>query len=115
MNITGLDLQPDKNASPWNALFMVFYNLFGAVIILTLFVSIIIQNFSTRSGAALLTTEQSVPQVPPARSLGLVLTEASDLVASQATVARSQEDDCSTVAGQATQGSTRHAAQIVVL
>lgn len=58
MNITGLDTQPRTNASPWNALFMVFYNLFGAVIILTLFVSIIIQNFSTRSGAALLTTEQ---------------------------------------------------------
>ncbi|KAL7418234.1 Ion transport protein-domain-containing protein [Mrakia frigida] len=58
MNITDLDQQPSINASSWNALFMVFYNLFGAVIILTLFVSIIIQNFSTRSGAALLTTEQ---------------------------------------------------------
>lgn len=58
MNITSLDQQPSINASQWNAVFMVFYNLFGAIIILTIFVSLIIQNFSTRSGAALLTTEQ---------------------------------------------------------
>nr|XP_019045668.1 high-affinity cell membrane calcium channel [Kwoniella bestiolae CBS 10118]OCF24598.1 high-affinity cell membrane calcium channel [Kwoniella bestiolae CBS 10118] len=58
MNIEGRDLQPQNMASQWNAIFMLIFNLFGGVIILTLFVSIIIQNFSTRSGNALLTTEQ---------------------------------------------------------
>ncbi|WVQ85091.1 hypothetical protein IAT38_007255 [Cryptococcus sp. DSM 104549] len=58
MNIAGRDQQPVEMASQWNAIFMVIFNLFGGVIIFTLFVSIIIQNFSTRSGNALLTTEQ---------------------------------------------------------
>ncbi|WWD18487.1 hypothetical protein CI109_102939 [Kwoniella shandongensis] len=58
MEISGRDQQPQFGASQWNAIYMVIFNLFGGVIILTLFVSIIIQNFSTRSGNALLTTEQ---------------------------------------------------------
>ncbi|WWC88695.1 uncharacterized protein L201_003608 [Kwoniella dendrophila CBS 6074] len=58
MNIVGRDEQPSTLASQWNAIYMLIFNLFGGVIILTLFVSIIIQNFSTRSGNALLTTEQ---------------------------------------------------------
>ncbi|WWC70741.1 uncharacterized protein I206_104692 [Kwoniella pini CBS 10737] len=58
MNIVGRGYQPQNMASQWNAIYMVIFNLFGGVIILTLFVSIIIQNFSTRSGNALLTTEQ---------------------------------------------------------
>ncbi|OCF43572.1 high-affinity cell membrane calcium channel [Kwoniella heveanensis CBS 569] len=58
MNISGRDLQPQNMASQWNAIYMLIFNLFGGVIILTLFVSIIIKNFSTRSGNALLTTEQ---------------------------------------------------------
>ncbi|WWC62542.1 uncharacterized protein I303_105138 [Kwoniella dejecticola CBS 10117] len=58
MNIVGRDFQPQNMASQWNAIYMLIFNLFGGVIILTLFVSIIIQNFSTRSGNALLTTEQ---------------------------------------------------------
>ncbi|WVQ96668.1 hypothetical protein IAU59_003774 [Kwoniella sp. CBS 9459] len=58
MNISGRDLQPQNMASQWNAIYMLIFNLFGGVIILTLFVSIIIKNFSTRSGNALLTSEQ---------------------------------------------------------
>lgn len=76
MNIVGMDIQPQKNYSQWNAIFFIIFNLLGAVVILTLFVrcvffssvshwiavanslSIIIENFSTRSGNALLTTEQ---------------------------------------------------------
>ncbi|WVO12615.1 hypothetical protein L204_100220 [Cryptococcus depauperatus] len=58
MNIVGRDQQPQDQASQWNAIFLLIFNLFGGVIILTLFVSIIIKNFSTRSGNALLTTEQ---------------------------------------------------------
>ncbi|ORY24315.1 high-affinity cell membrane calcium channel [Naematelia encephala] len=58
MNVVGRDQQAQPNASQWNAIYALLYNLFGGVIILTLFVSIIIENFSTRSGNALLTTEQ---------------------------------------------------------
>lgn len=58
LGITGIDQQPQINSSRINALFFVLYNLLGAVVILTLFVSIIISNFSSRSGMALLTAEQ---------------------------------------------------------
>ena len=37
MNITGRDEQPETNHSQWNAIFFVLFNLFGGVIILTLF------------------------------------------------------------------------------
>lgn len=39
LGITGRDQQPRNNASQWNAIFFVLYNLLGAVVILTLFVS----------------------------------------------------------------------------
>ncbi|KAH7099033.1 Ion transport protein-domain-containing protein [Auriculariales sp. MPI-PUGE-AT-0066] len=58
MSITGPDQQPSQNASQLNAIFFLSYILLGALIILTLFVSIIIGNFSARSGMALLTKEQ---------------------------------------------------------
>jgi len=58
MPLRGRNLQPFQDASQWNALFFVLYNLVGAVFILTLFVSIIIENFTHRSGMSLLTTEQ---------------------------------------------------------
>ncbi|SCV68841.1 BQ2448_962 [Microbotryum intermedium] len=58
MQITGPDQQPQTNAYQWSALFFVFFNLVGAVFILTLFVSTVIENFEIRSGRALLTTDQ---------------------------------------------------------
>ncbi|KAF8337378.1 Ion transport protein-domain-containing protein [Cantharellus anzutake] len=58
MKIRGRDKEPMQDASQVNAIFFVAYNLMGGVVILTLFVSIIIGNFSSRSGMALLTTEQ---------------------------------------------------------
>lgn len=58
MNIVGLDQQPETNHSQWNAIFFVIFNLLGGIVILTVFLSIIILNFSARSGTALLTTEQ---------------------------------------------------------
>jgi len=39
LDITGPDKQPGINTSQFNALFFVLYNLLGAVVILTLFVS----------------------------------------------------------------------------
>ncbi|QRW09988.1 ion transport domain-containing protein [Ceratobasidium sp. AG-Ba] len=58
LGLKGIDEQPGHNINQANAIFFVVYNLMGAVVILTLFVSIIIGNFSTRSGMALLTNEQ---------------------------------------------------------
>ncbi|GEM06733.1 calcium channel subunit Cch1 [Rhodotorula toruloides] len=58
MQIEGPDLQPQQNASQFNALFFVIYNAIGASFILTVFVSVIIAAFVRRSGNSLLTTEQ---------------------------------------------------------
>ncbi|KAF5341523.1 hypothetical protein D9758_012561 [Tetrapyrgos nigripes] len=57
-SIAGRDAQPDTNASEWNAIFFLIYHLIGGVVILTLFVSIIIGNFSSRTGTAFLTQSQ---------------------------------------------------------
>ncbi|KXN82493.1 Calcium-channel protein cch1 [Leucoagaricus sp. SymC.cos] len=57
--LTGRDLQPQTNASQANAIFFLIYNLLGGVVILTLlFVSIIIGNFSSKTGSAFLTQPQ---------------------------------------------------------
>ncbi|KAG2356552.1 Ion transport protein-domain-containing protein, partial [Suillus spraguei] len=58
MNITGKNQQPQIDASQINAIFFVIYNLLGGVVILTLFVSIIIGNFSSKTGSAFLTQPQ---------------------------------------------------------
>lgn len=58
MQITGRDLQPEQNASQVNSIFFLIYNLLGAITVLTLFVSIILENAARRSGAAFLTADQ---------------------------------------------------------
>lgn len=58
MSITGRDQQRHANASQYNSIFFLIYNLIGAIVVLTLFVSVIIENFTQRSGQALLTAEQ---------------------------------------------------------
>ncbi|KAK0539429.1 calcium channel protein [Tilletia horrida] len=58
MRIAGKDQQPQPDNRQINAMFFVIYNLVGAVFVLTLFVSVIIENFQTFSGAAFQTTEQ---------------------------------------------------------
>lgn len=58
MSIVGRDEQPSQDAGQVNSIFFVIYNLLGAITVLTLFVSIILENASRRSGAALLTSEQ---------------------------------------------------------
>ncbi|KAJ7085572.1 Ion transport protein-domain-containing protein [Mycena epipterygia] len=57
-SITGQNRQPKTNAAQINAIFFLIYNLLGAVVILTLFVSIIIGNFSSKTGSAFLTAAQ---------------------------------------------------------
>lgn len=57
-SITNAGRQPSPNASQFNALFFLTYNLMGGVVILTLFVSIIIGNFKSKTGSAFLTAAQ---------------------------------------------------------
>ncbi|GLB42802.1 putative calcium channel [Lyophyllum shimeji] len=57
-SITGKNLQPETNNAPFNATFFLVYNLLGGIVILTLFVSIIIGNFSSKTGSAFLTKAQ---------------------------------------------------------
>ncbi|KAI0739665.1 Ion transport protein-domain-containing protein [Daedaleopsis nitida] len=57
-SVTGKGQQPQTNASVGNSIFFLIYNLMGGVVIFTLFVSIIIGNFTSRTGSALLTQPQ---------------------------------------------------------
>ncbi|KAH8105357.1 Ion transport protein-domain-containing protein [Cristinia sonorae] len=58
VSITGAGTQPETNVAQANAIFFLIYNLLGGVVILTLFVSIIIGNFTAKTGTALLTQPQ---------------------------------------------------------
>ncbi|CDO68509.1 hypothetical protein BN946_scf184998.g6 [Trametes cinnabarina] len=58
MSVTGEGEQPQTNASVANSIFFLIYNLMGGVVIFTLFVSIIIGNFTSKTGSALLTQPQ---------------------------------------------------------
>ncbi|KAH8826844.1 Ion transport protein-domain-containing protein [Flagelloscypha sp. PMI_526] len=57
-SVTGRGLQPQTNANQANAIFFLLYHLLGGVVILTLFISIIIGNFSSKTGSAFLTKAQ---------------------------------------------------------
>ena len=58
MAIVGIDQNPRIDASPLNAIFFVSFNILGAVFVLTLFVSVIITNYTKRSGIAYMTADQ---------------------------------------------------------
>lgn len=58
MAVVGRNQQPVQDASAVNALFFVIYNLIGAVFVLTLFVSVIIEGFQSATGAAFFSSEQ---------------------------------------------------------
>lgn len=58
MSIVGKNKQPQQDAMQVNALYFVVYNLIGAVFVLTLFVSVIIEGFQSATGAAFLSTDQ---------------------------------------------------------
>ncbi|KAJ9059050.1 hypothetical protein DSO57_1006528 [Entomophthora muscae] len=58
MKVTEPGVQPVAFASPFNSILIVTFNFMVSVSILSLFVSIVIDNFTTRSGSALLAVEQ---------------------------------------------------------
>jgi hypothetical protein len=66
LGITGPNEQPRINASQLNAIFFVLYNLLGAVVILTLFVSCVIMlDLSHKSTEQCLSTELSSATLAP--------------------------------------------------
>ncbi|SJX65516.1 related to CCH1-Calcium channel (alpha subunit) [Sporisorium reilianum f. sp. reilianum] len=58
MSVAGKDQQLQNDNRQVNALFFLIYNLVGSTTVLTLFVSVIIENFQTFSGAAFQTAGQ---------------------------------------------------------
>ncbi len=58
MSVAGKDQQLQNDNRQVNALFFLIYNLVGSTTVLTLFVSVIIENFQTFSGAAYQTAAQ---------------------------------------------------------
>ncbi|CAG8760680.1 11164_t:CDS:1, partial [Dentiscutata heterogama] len=58
MSITGYNNQPQPNASKWNGIYFLVFNLVGTVFVLTLFISVVISSFQKKSGVAYLTQEQ---------------------------------------------------------
>ncbi|KAF9195928.1 calcium channel protein [Haplosporangium sp. Z 11] len=57
-NITGLGMQPRADASRYNAIFFVLYNLAGGYFVSALFVAIVIENYTKRTGTAFMTANQ---------------------------------------------------------
>ena len=57
-NIQGLGLQPVQDASRYNGIFFMVFNLAGGYFVTSLFVAIVIENYSKRTGTAYMTAEQ---------------------------------------------------------
>ncbi|KAF9313622.1 calcium channel protein [Podila horticola] len=57
-NVVGLGLQPSQDASRYNGLFFVLYNLAGGYFVSALFVAIVIENYTKRTGTAFMTANQ---------------------------------------------------------
>lgn len=58
INISGPFNQPEYYGNAFNGVFVMFYNLIGTIFIITLFVSVIIQNYAVKRGSAYMTEEQ---------------------------------------------------------
>ncbi|KAG0268944.1 calcium channel protein [Actinomortierella ambigua] len=57
-DIVGLAYQPSQDAARYNALFFVVFNLAGGYFVTSLFVAIVIENYTLRTGTALMTANQ---------------------------------------------------------
>ncbi|CAO3564105.1 unnamed protein product [Mortierella alpina] len=57
-NIVGLGLQPQQDASRYNGIFFVLFNLAGGYFVSALFVAIVIENYTKRTGTAFMTANQ---------------------------------------------------------
>ncbi|KAI8983763.1 Ion transport protein-domain-containing protein [Pilobolus umbonatus] len=85
MSIRGKDLAPQQDASQLWGIFFMVYNLAGSVFVISLFLGVVIENFTKRNGSAYLTIDQrrwldlkkllnqirpaKRPKVPPASTI----------------------------------------------
>ncbi|CEP08594.1 hypothetical protein [Parasitella parasitica] len=58
MGIKGKDLAPEQDASQLWGIFFMVYNLAGSVFVISLFLGVVIENFTKRNGTAYLTSDQ---------------------------------------------------------
>ncbi|KAI8991980.1 Ion transport protein-domain-containing protein [Mycotypha africana] len=58
MGITGKDEAPQQDASQLWGIFFMVYNLAGSVFVISLFLGVVIENFTKRNGTAYMTTDQ---------------------------------------------------------
>ncbi|KAI7905468.1 Ion transport protein-domain-containing protein [Cokeromyces recurvatus] len=58
MSITGRDQAPQQDASQLWGIFFMVYNLAGSVFVISLFLGVVIENFTKRNGTAYLTSDQ---------------------------------------------------------
>ncbi|KAF9355034.1 calcium channel protein [Mortierella sp. NVP85] len=57
-SVMGLGVQPRKDVSPNNGIFFMVFNLVGGYFVMALFVAIVIENYTRRTGAAFMTPDQ---------------------------------------------------------
>ncbi|KAF9908370.1 calcium channel protein, partial [Lobosporangium transversale] len=57
-NIVGLGMQPSQDYSRYNGIFFVLFNLSGGYFVTSLFVAIVIENYTKRTGTAFMTANQ---------------------------------------------------------
>ncbi|KAI9323588.1 Ion transport protein-domain-containing protein [Dichotomocladium elegans] len=58
MGIVGKDLSPRRDASQLWGIFFMVYNLVGSVMVISLFLGVVLENFSRRNGTAYMTADQ---------------------------------------------------------
>lgn len=58
MKLTGIGTPPEDYASPFNGFFVMLFNFISTIFILTLFVSVVIVNYSKTTGRAYMTSDQ---------------------------------------------------------
>ncbi|KAG2223817.1 hypothetical protein INT45_001951 [Circinella minor] len=58
MSIVGKDESPQQDASQLSGIFFMVYNLIGSILVISLFLGVVLENFSRRNGTAYLTAEQ---------------------------------------------------------
>ncbi|KAI8139587.1 Ion transport protein-domain-containing protein [Fennellomyces sp. T-0311] len=58
MSIVGKDQSPQQDASQLTGIFFMVYNLVGSILVISLFLGVVLENFSRRNGTAYLTADQ---------------------------------------------------------
>ncbi|KAI9318189.1 Ion transport protein-domain-containing protein [Dichotomocladium elegans] len=58
MSLAGKDLNHERDISQYTGIFFMVYNLIGSVLVISLFLGVVLENFSHRSGSAYLTVDQ---------------------------------------------------------